>query len=336
VEKIEVIVCTNYDSNDELIVHSPPSKIADILKMIFSLNPQKDDKRGSKANIPFIPPTEAPLGVEPDNLTTLREYIWEKRCVGYYNLLDIHSYPYNSFMKPPTLYEHLWILNKLVTMEKIDYDLFSEYIVNVTCRKMHHRLNHKFLSMPYLLSLKSVNMEKIVFLTSESEFSPIDKRFFNEYLGLIPGGETEYPNIRKQLCLIEEAEKAEAEKARLGEPAHLDEQHELKLYTQDTYKEFNTLFIKCLEVFEKALAGLQSKGVSTAFQIHLRSVRYIGKGLQLLTKGTVLVMHLKTIESSLKEHHRVKTIPDLKTSWKKSRTKTSRPFSPRLHWSRLD
>lgn len=187
---------------------------------------------------------------------------------------------------------------------------------------MARRIRHADLSMPYLLSLKSVDMENIMFLTSESEISPNDKRFFQEYFLLYPSDTdfpnvTEFPNLRKQLRLIEEAEEA-----CLEEPAHLDEQHKPKLYIQDTYKEFHDLFISLLDAFNKCLAYLvlpSDKKPSTPtpgdipppnFQNCLTFLGTMGSFLQLLTKGTVLVMHLRTIESSLEEHRRDKSIPN--------------------------
>jgi hypothetical protein len=91
VDKIEVIVSTNHD-NDGLTDHSPPIKISDIWRMIFSSNARQDDDTAHKGDhFPFIALPEAPPGVEPDNFTTLQDYIENEWCVDCHNLDSICS-----------------------------------------------------------------------------------------------------------------------------------------------------------------------------------------------------------------------------------------------------
>ena len=192
-------------------------------------------------------------------------------------------------------------------------DLLSEYIITACFRKMIRRFTHKSLSMPYFESLKLVDMDKIVFHESEHNFSRSDEAFFLEFLPFavlekaIP---TKVPNILRQVNLIQEADKAKA--VHSGKPpAHLDKQHKyIPIYTKDTYKEFHSLFIDLLVVFEKFLLKLKvippSRDTTIVNVVYV--VKLVGTVLQQLAKGAVLKIHLKTIESSLEEHRRVETI----------------------------
>ena len=93
VDKIEVIVSTNQD-NDGLTDRSPPTKISDIWRMIFSSNARKDDNTVHSGNhYPFIALPEVPPGVVANDLKTLQYYIENEWCVDYFNFYGICSLP---------------------------------------------------------------------------------------------------------------------------------------------------------------------------------------------------------------------------------------------------
>ena len=313
VDKVEVIACTNRDINNELIDHSPPSnlKISGILKYMFSSNPRRDDDGGHTGELPYIADTVAPPGVIHDDPETMKNYIEKEWCVDCRPLR--HTFTSYSYKKRPSLYEHLWTLKTLLLMKDPE-DLLSEYIITACFRKMIRRFSNKSLSKPYLESLKSVDIEKIVFHESELKFSQSDVVFFLEFL--LPAVSknaifTNIPNILKNVHLIRQADD-KAKTVHSGKPAHLDEQHEyIPIYTKDTYKEFHLLFIDLLVGFEQSLLKLEAislSGDSTMFRNVVVGVKLLGTALRLLAKGAVLKIHLKTIESSLKEHRRVETM----------------------------
>jgi hypothetical protein len=190
------------------------------------------------------------------------------------------------------------------------FELLSRYVITACFRKMNRRFTNISLSKPYFDSLKSVNMNEIEFHESEPKLSWRDKKFFMEFLPIVvleKAIDVDVPNILEQVRLIKEADKAET--VHSGKPApHLDEQHEhIPLYTKDTYKEFHLLFIHLLTIFQVSLSNLETTA-NLVFRKNVEVVKLVGTFLQLLAKGDVLKTHLKTIESSLEEHHRVETI----------------------------
>jgi hypothetical protein len=156
--------------------------------------------------------------------------------VDHHNLRHVHIV-YNSYIKPPTLHEHLWILGKLLTRKYTpDYEnglaeCLTQYIITTCYSKMTHRFTQPYLSAPYLNSLKSVSMAEIEFRESEPKITASDKKFFLVFLPTVMGKVllTEIPNLRAQMDLMREA-------GHSAEPAHLGEQRKpIHLYTKETY-----------------------------------------------------------------------------------------------------
>jgi hypothetical protein len=176
-------------------------------------------------------------------------------------------------------------------------DLLPFYVITACFRKMYRRFTHERLSAPYLQSLKSVVKENIAFLQSEPEISPtdLDRSFFLEFLPLL-----HHTILSRVPNLLEIIRKAK-------DPSELD--GPVYFYTKDTCKEFHYIFMHLLDAFDKSLAGLQvnsKKGAANSndFRHYVIVLNLVGTVLQVLTKGTVLRIHLKTIESSLEEHRR--------------------------------
>jgi hypothetical protein len=237
-----------------------------------------------------------------------------------------HILFYNSYNKPPTLHEHLWTLRKLLTRKctpshEGEFKGLTEnllrYIITACYPKMHRRFTQPHLSAPYLDSLNSVPIAKIEFKTSEPKFSQYDRKFFMQFLPFVWEAVvlSKIPNIRKQVT--EEAERL----AGLGpDGVEMDGAHKpILFYTKDTYQEFHALLVELLAIFGESLRNLSDAskdgatsmpndpgpGTSSSVNIHVTRVKVVASGLQMLTRGAVLETHLKTIESSLREHRRV-------------------------------
>ena len=231
---------------------------------------------------------------------------------------------YNSYIKPPTLHEHLWILRKLLAKKYTPVDeennnglakCLMRYIIATCYPKMYHRLTQEHLSAPYLDSLKSVKMEEIEFHESEPRITKSDMKFFLHFLPLFLDAnhaiQSKIPNIRKQTDLMI------ASDSEAGPAPHLNKQHKpIHFYTKDTYQEFHTLLLVFLDIFQQSLKYLNDSASAAAtggaapskFSKNVSLFMVAGSGLQLLTRGAVLGRHLKTIEASLKEHRRVNTV----------------------------
>ena len=181
-------------------------------------------------------------------------------------------------------------------------NLLLRYIITACFPKMNQRFKNKPLSEPYFESLRSVNMDQIVFHESEPKLSPSDSEFFLDYLPLVlsAGVTTKVPNILRQVDLIKEL------------APHLVKQREyIPLYTKDTYKEFHSLFIELLHIMKVSLKALNEETDLNTFRGGVEVVQFVGTMLQRLAKGNVLKIHLKTIESSLEEHRRDEAIMKL-------------------------
>ncbi|KAF8809714.1 hypothetical protein BYT27DRAFT_7093772, partial [Phlegmacium glaucopus] len=176
------------------------------------------------------------------------------------------------------------------------------YIITVCYPKMICRLKQPDLSMPYLESLKLVKVAEIEFRKLEPRISRSDRQFFLNFLPVIVMNElvcTDIPNILKAVNLMNETDKP------------------VQFYTKDTYQEFHALLLELLEIFQQSLQGLQNYGNPHGdtkpgpdiFTSHLDAVEMAGLALQHLSRGAVLEMHLKTIESSLGEHRQMETRP---------------------------
>lgn len=110
-DELQVIACTDHNDNNPLIDHLPPSKVASLWTMMFTVNPRRDDVASDNPH-PTIVDTTIPSGVDPNDDGTLINYMDEEWWVDYHNLLSTCSHP-DSYKKPPNLLEHLWMLNRL-------------------------------------------------------------------------------------------------------------------------------------------------------------------------------------------------------------------------------
>src|ERR1700679_720999 len=115
---------------------------------------------------------------------------------------------FNSYKNRPTLNEHLWTIKTLLLMKdsSSEPNLLLRYIITACFPKMNQRFKNKPLSEPYFESLRSVNMDQIVFHESKPKLSPSDSEFFLDYLPLVlsAGVTTKVPNILRQVDLIKE------------------------------------------------------------------------------------------------------------------------------------
>lgn len=73
-DELQVIASVNYDDNNQLIHHSPPSKVTNLWNMVFCSNPRKDDIFSDNPH-PTIVDTAIPSGVDPDDNAMLIHYI---------------------------------------------------------------------------------------------------------------------------------------------------------------------------------------------------------------------------------------------------------------------
>ena len=179
------------------------------------------------------------------------------------------------------------------------------YIITVCYPKMKRRFQQPDLSAPYIHSLNSVNMAEIEFRESEPMLKLGDQKFFKQSLVTLSTS-IEIPNICEQRCLYERQN---------WNPATV------RFYTKDTYREFHVLLLDLLGTFDRSLKNLESSAGRTPppsgtaprppnleeFRKNLKIFALTGLALQNLANGAILETHLKTIESSLKEHRRVVT-----------------------------
>ena len=222
---------------------------------------------------------------------------------------------YDSYKRPPTLAEHFWILSRLLAMKygAAQVSLLRTYVIATCYRKMYRRFKHKTLSLPYISTLESVNMAGIDFNSQEKQniaFESQEKQ------------ELQDANDRKFLVdfliTYSEDQPSKLRFTNLLEQARLAAQHKpFQLYNESTYREFHGLLLQLLDDFRDGLLALQKSADKTMRSIqdendsdnilfgdYLNLVDLIGYGLQKLTRGSALHMHLRTINSSLQEHRR--------------------------------
>lgn len=331
---LQVVACTNFDADSREFDHSgKPSRdsIFSSWKLILSPNTRMNDPP-SNIQHPTIVKTEIPSGIDAEDDVTLLHYIKE-----------------TCYNKPPTLHEHLWTLRKLLTRKctpsqegesKGLTECLLRYIITTCYPKMNRRFTQPHLSAPYLDSLNSVSIAKIEFKTSEPKFLPYDRKFFMQFLPFVWEAVvlTKIPNIRKQIT--EEAERL----AGRGPESGVEMDGAIPFYTKDTYQEFHALLLELLAVFGESLRNLSDAGEdgatstsndsglgsSSSVNKHVSRVKVVASGLQMLTRGAVLETHLETIESSLQEHRRVKTVSTSNEEAKEEQDEDLKAVQPRV------
>ena len=166
------------------------------------------------------------------------------------------------------------------------------YYVIATCyRKMEHRLGNKTLSKPYIDSLNLVKPEDVSFNESLPHEQPSRREneadwSFLEFVQITAHRlRTQIPHIREQ------AELAAANK-------------DFQLYNKNTCKEFHLLLLELLQRFQTSLKDLKANVDNDQFPNYVRQVLSAGYGLQTMSKGTALRMHLRTIEAKLVDPRR--------------------------------
>jgi hypothetical protein len=212
----------------------------------------------------------------------------------------------SSIRQNPTLDTHLHVLAKLLAMKDpsdknqernpmTPTDHLLRYVIATCYRKMLHRATHPKLSMPYIESLRKVDVTEIRFREQKppsDEDIHRDQRFLSFVLQLFGFG-NKFPTIASQ-----------AELLRKGEP--------FQLYSNNTYKEFHELLLFYLQGFSESLDEL-SVARKTAvtlqdFKDPLERVVVNGYVLQKLSKTFALETHLQIIELSLREHRRAANV----------------------------
>ncbi|KJA17468.1 hypothetical protein HYPSUDRAFT_57717 [Hypholoma sublateritium FD-334 SS-4] len=243
-----------------------------------------------------IPQNHSKDAPQPTVLSTA-EAITDAKVLAGLALVDDEAIK----LSHPTAAKHLWILSKLLCMKEPSNDgpkrditalinRIRRYIIATCYPKMNRRMQHR-LSRSYVQSLGGIT----AFQFSESERDGLppkdeiesDRRFLVNIL-LPLASDSIYKT--KTPKLLEQAQLA----------------YDLKpfqLYTNETCTEFHQLFIEILQGFETSLDELaQTRGAeevstrgSDEFKENVRLVLVHGYGLQMLSKGAGLKMHLKTI-----------------------------------------
>jgi hypothetical protein len=75
VDGLQVIVCINYDHNNQLIHQSSTSKFAKVLRMVFSRNYRSEGELSNYPNLAILD-SKIPSVVEPNNSETLIHHIY--------------------------------------------------------------------------------------------------------------------------------------------------------------------------------------------------------------------------------------------------------------------
>ncbi len=178
-----------------------------------------------------------------------------------------------------------------------------EYVIATCYPKIIRRMKHP-LSVAYIECLDGIPSfqydSAIVHETPSKLQIRNDRRFLIEYLipcrSLLQG--LKIPNLQ-----------AQAEAAKKLQEEGKDEEANLQLYTSITATEFHQLFVAILKAFVKtlyqlpALRGSPNKpeAASTRFKHKVTVLVLHGYALQRLAKGSALRMHLKNIESLLRD-----------------------------------
>jgi hypothetical protein len=169
------------------------------------------------------------------------------------------------------------------------------YVVATCFAKIHTRLNHKSVSMPYLASLRQVGLFEFQELSPHVPISESQRTNDTLLLSLLLRLKlsAEFPGLTQQ------ATQAADKKAHT-------------LYTKDTCWEFHRLLIKLLDSFQQAVQGLSnSRGKpvepepgSFEFLQHLRDALRYGYALQRIVQGSGISHHLKNLTPLLHDHRR--------------------------------
>ena len=212
------------------------------------------------------------------------------------NLIAAHADILYDNSGPRTLAEHLWILSKLLVMKgqpaKV-LDRLIRYLIATCYPKMDRRWKHQTLSKPHIDSLNQVKDEDVTFNESlrgqpSVEAIASDRLFLADIMWLVEEPSTPIPRI------LEQAKLAAANE-------------DFQLYNENTCKEFHSLFLDILKRFETSLSDLTlpaSARTHEQFQQSVKKVLLAGVGLQKLTAGAALPMHLRTIEAKLDDPRR--------------------------------
>ena len=181
--------------------------------------------------------------------------------------------------------------------EPTDEERLLLYVISTCYPKMNRRINHKTLSMPYMTSLENVEAvpyHKSLHMEASTDEKENDRLFLVKFLK--PAIEANWFNkaIPK---LYEQATLAEKSKP-------------FQLYTEDTCMEFHFLLCDLLRQFKKSLKKLAEsrKEVnvptegSNDFKGELFTVMLNGHGLQRISRGSALRMHLQNIAPLLNDH----------------------------------
>lgn len=170
------------------------------------------------------------------------------------------------------------------------------YVVATCFPKIHTRLNHRSVSMPYLTSLRQAKIFEFKELSPHEPIRESQRRKDKTLLSLLPdlGLSTKLPKLTEQ-----------ATRAAAGDEPHA-------LYNKDTYWEFHILLIELLGSFQQAVEGLsKSRGSlvepeagSPEFLQHLDKATFHGSILQAIVQGSGISQHLKRLAPSLGDHRR--------------------------------
>ncbi|KAF9480146.1 hypothetical protein BDN70DRAFT_640415 [Pholiota conissans] len=212
----------------------------------------------------------------------------EPDVIGGQNALSYMQELQKRWIKP-SLSTHLWILSNALTGSKdITFSAFTRYIAATSYKRIACRFNNKFLSVPFLDSLKKV--DEIPFTSDVADGKPheADRLFLRDCVEYRTKLDVEIPNLIEMHENMPPAAEA------------------FRLYTNETRIEFHHLILKLLDQFKTALDNLVALNYDEATEASDQAVEEFNQNVDHLNVTGYLLFRMSKTHAFQKHLENIK------------------------------